>query len=365
MRVWSRLERGLLPLARLRKLLLSLFFALSCLCLFGFSLYYESDLIEIYSHSPLSQSEQQLGKTLDSRITEFQKNMGIYPSEKASIYIIRDEKEYRSFSLGRAQIVEHSNGFYDSKDNVIRVRAPEHVKENYVNLLLHEYIHWYIDLLFQNAPLWFHEGLATSQSQPLGYERYLIYLRESLINPSGNLFRLSYSYPQRKEDWDGFYISSTMALRFMQEQHEKQWERFWSRVAQEYWAGKKAHFSRTFSQSYGETMWDFHTRFTAHSKRQGYFYLVVLGNSLLIALLPFVMLIAAHKRRKKMKLLPDMPLINDEEMGNPGASYHVVISKPETYYHAGMDGAKVNYQIEMEETETNYDEEPDNPETKD
>lgn len=365
MRVWSRSERGLLPLARLRMLSLSLIFALSCLCLSAFTLSYESDVIEIYSRTPLSQSEQQLGKNLDLRITEFQRNIGVYPYEKARIYIIGDEKEYRSLSLGKAEIVEFSNGFYDSKDNLIRVRAPEQVKENYVNLLLHEYIHWYIDLLFQNAPLWFHEGLATYHSQPLGYERYLIYLRESLINPSGNLFRLSYSYPQRKEDWNGFYVSSTMALRFMQEQHEKQWERFWAKVAQEYNAGKKAQFGRTFSQSYGETMWDFHARFTTYSKHQGYFYLVVLANSLLIALLPIVVLIAAHKRRKKMKLLPDLPLINDEEMDNLGASYHIAMSKPEKYYHAGMDGAKVNYQVENRKPESSDDEDPDNSETKD
>lgn len=310
----SQSKRGLLFPARLRGLLLSLIFLFSCIYLSGYNLSYESAMIQIYSHNPHSQYEQHIGQSLDERITEFQKSMGIYPIEKARIYIINDEKEYRRLSLGKAEIVELSSGFYDSKENLIRARSPEQVKENYVNLLLHEYIHWYIDLLFYNAPLWFHEGLATYHSQQIGYERYLIYLKESLINPSGNLFRLSYSYPERKQDWDGFYISSTMAVRFMQEQHTGKWEAFWARVSLEYKAGKKAHFNRTFSQGYTETLWDFHARFTAYSKRQGYIYLVVLINSLIIALLPFVMIIAAYKRRKKMKLLPDMPLIEEEQI---------------------------------------------------
>ena len=44
-----------------------------------------------------------------------------------------------------------------------------------------------------------------------------------------------------------------------------------------------------------------------------YIYLVVLVNSLIIALLPFVMIIAAYKE-KKMKLLPDMPLIAEKQI---------------------------------------------------
>lgn len=290
------------------RLCVPLFFCLFSLStLFGYSLSFSSPTHEIYSQSPKPEIEANIGRELDARISEFQMSLGIYPAEAVRIYIISDEKEYQRLSLGRGEIVEYSDGFYDGKEGVIRVRSHIHTQENYLNLLMHEYIHWYIEELFTGAPLWFHEGLATYHSRQFGYERYLLYLRESLINPSGDLFRLSHSYPKDKADWNGFYLSSTMAVRYMQEKHGESWQRFWHIVALEYKSGRKANFTRAFTHSYGTTLWDFHTSFTKHSKKQGYLYLIVLINSLILALLPVVMLIAARKRRKRMKLLPDLP----------------------------------------------------------
>jgi hypothetical protein len=271
---------------------------------------------DLYSNKPASPADYDLSKALDGKIGDLQMQFGVYPDAKVPIYIVYGEDEYRSLSEDSASIVEFSEAFYNSKEGAIFARSKDQVSDNHLKIMVHEYIHWYIEELFIQAPLWFHEGMATYFSQQLGYERYLIYLKESLIQPQSDLFRMSYRYPENREDWPHFYLSSAMATHYMQDRFPAQWQSFWNQVAANNKAGKRSIFSQTFAQSYQTSLWDFHTSFGSYSKRQGYLYLFVALNTVVFAFLPFVMFAIARKRRRRMQGLPDLPLedeADDEE----------------------------------------------------
>ncbi len=274
----------------------------------------QSPYITLYSNNQKSSKDLYLGTILSEKIGDLQMQLGVYPESRVPIYIVYKAENFAELAQGKAEIVEFSDAFYSGTEKAIYIRSKDQVRENYLKILLHEYIHWYLDELIRGAPLWFHEGMATYLSGQMGYDRYLIYLKESLINPKSDLFRVGHKYPDDRADWSRFYLSSAMAVRYMQDRHELQWKRFWDAVAYSHKQGRSIRFSEAFVSSYRQNLWDFHQNFEAYSKRQGYLYLIIALNSFLFALLPFVMLAIARKRRRRMQLLPDLPL---EQMDSP------------------------------------------------
>lgn len=304
-----------------RGLCLALFCALFSL-LMGYQKLHESPYHELYSERDGTASDLALSKALSHKIADLQITLGVYPKARVKIYIVHGEENYQKLSLGKAEIVEFSDAFYSGKERVIYIRSQDQIYENYLKILLHEYIHWYLEELFISAPLWFHEGMATYFSGQMGYDRYLLYLRESLINPKSDLFRIGYFYPENRADWPRFYLSSAMAVRYMQDKHPEQWARFWDIVAAYHHQGQKVRFSEAFAAAYHTTLWDFHQDFERYSKRQGYLYLIVVANSLIFVFLAVLMLFAARKRRRRLRSLPDLPDIpepedKDEEEADP------------------------------------------------
>lgn len=290
--------------------------------LMGYQKLHESPYHELYSEKPASASDLALSKALSQKIADLQITLGVYPKARVKIYIVHGEKDYQKLSLGKAEIVEFSDAFYSGAERAIYIRSQDQIYDNYLKILLHEYIHWYLEELFTSAPLWFHEGMATYFSGQMGYDRYLMYLRESLINPKSDLFRVGYFYPENRDDWPRFYLSSAMAVRYMQEKHTAQWQRFWDIVAVYHSKGEKVRFSEAFVNGYHTSLWDFHQKFERYSKRQGYLYLIVAINSLVFASLAILMPFAARKRRRRLRNMPDLPDVpepeeEEEEEENP------------------------------------------------
>ncbi|MDD3563116.1 MAG: hypothetical protein PHR32_05530 [Candidatus Cloacimonetes bacterium] len=288
--------------------LFGVFFSL----LMGYQLLHESPYHQLYGEKAASTSDIELSQALAHKISDLQITLGIYPKTRVKIYIVHGEKEYHKLSVGKAKIVEFSDAFYSGEERAIYIRSQDQILENYLKILLHEYIHWYLEELFSSAPLWFHEGMATYFSGQMGYDRYLLYLRESLVNPKSDLFRIGYYYPENRADWPRFYLSSAMAVRYMQEKHQEQWGGFWNIVAAYHHQGQIIRFSEAFVAAYQTSLWDFHQDFERYSRRQGYLYLIVALNSLIFAFLAVLLPFAARKRRRRLRNMPDLPDLLDE-----------------------------------------------------
>lgn len=295
---------------------LALLFCLLLCCsslLADYSLQLKTTNLAVYAEKPIHPSLQKSLQRLDAKIDDLQMELGIYMDSPAPIYLVKDHASYQSLALGRAKIVEFSDAFYSGSERRIYIRPGEEVADGYFKTLLHEYIHWYLESIFAHAPLWFHEGMATHFSGQMGFERYLYYLQQSFLGRSSDLFRMSYNYPAKREDWQIFYLSSSMAVRYMSERKPRAWKRFWDTVALNRRNGQKTMFSDCFAFAYRSNLYDFHRDYSAYTKSLRYQYLFWGFNSLLALLLPFVLIIGYHIRRRKMRLLPDLPEAEDEE----------------------------------------------------
>jgi len=299
----------------LRQLSLCLLFILGICSLSAleYNVVHTSEYIAYYSPEPISSSMRRIASLLDDRIADLHQNLGLYPTAKVAVYIVPDKHSYRELSIGRADIIEFSDAFYSGSEGRIYIRSGDQIEDSYTNVLMHEYIHWYVEQYFISTPLWFHEGMAVYFSGQLGYERYLVYLRESLRGKKGNLYRLSYNYPQERRDWELFYLSSAMAVRYMQNSHTENWKEFWDIVAAGHRAGGRLRFSEVFVMSYRTSVYDFTRAFEVQSRRQGYLYLFAAVNGIIFLILPVVMLVIARKRRKILNRMQDYDLPEESE----------------------------------------------------
>ena len=284
-------------------------------CMFAteYPLQFKTANLALYADKKPSPQIQQTLFALDSRIDELQMQLGVYLDELAPIYLMESEKTYNELALGKAQIVEFSDAFYDGKQQCIYLRPLTVQRSDYPGILLHEYLHWYLEKLFLRAPLWFHEGMAMHFSGQMGFDKYLIFLQQSFIGRSSDLFRLSSHYPENRDDWQIFYLSSSMAIRYMSDRHAESWKRFWELVAYAHRKGEKAEFSSYFALAYNTNLYDFHLGFSAWAHKLRWQYLIWGLNAMLALLLPLIVVLGYRNRQKRRAALPDLPEPEDAE----------------------------------------------------
>ena len=254
---------------------------------------------------------------LDERVGQLQMSLGVYPESRADIYIVPDRASYQLLARGRGAIVEFSEAFYSPWERRIYVRSADQVPENYGGLILHEYTHWWLDELLVGAPLWLHEGLATFYGGQLGLDRYYYYVRERFWGNRMDLFKLGYSYPQRREDWEMYYLTSYFAVRYIREMDPEAWRGLWNTVATNNRKGRRTRFSEAFARSYDSNLHTFNLDFAEASKRQAWIYLITGFSSLLFALLPFVVILAMLRQIRKMRAMPDLELPPEPDLELP------------------------------------------------
>ncbi len=201
--------------------------------------------------------------------------------------------------------MEFSDAFYSSAERRIYLRSPDQVWEDYANLIVHEYTHWYLDELLYGAPLWFHEGMATRHAGQMGIERYLYYIRERFWGNRMDLVKLAWDYPAERSDWEMYYLSSYFAVEFMQSEDPSSWRAFWQDVARLNRLGIRADWQTSFQLTYLMDLQSFNDKFAAASRAQAWIYLFFAVNTLIFALLPFAVIIGVMRHRRRMRALPD------------------------------------------------------------
>ena len=231
---------------------------------------------------------------------------GVYLDSRADIYVVPDEQSYELLTQGKGRIVEFSSAFYSSLNHRIYIRSADQILSNYSGIIMHEYTHWLLDEILRRAPLWFHEGMATQQGNQLGLDRYYYYIRERFWGNKMDLIKLAENYPQHPADWDLYYITSYYAVQYMKDKDPQAWKDFWEIVSNNYRTGKKTIFSEAFHNAYHMDLWQFNQDFAAYSKRQAYVYIFTGLGTFILILMPFILIYAHIRQRKKMKSLPDI-----------------------------------------------------------
>lgn len=287
-------------------------------CLHGeYTLIAKSRYVSIYGSGRTAESTLQLRQDLDAGIDEIQMQTGVYLDGGPDIYIVADDQGYDQLTQEHDEIVEFSDAFYNSAQRRVWVRPLESLKGNYIKVLLHEYTHWYLDQLFTGATLWFHEGMACLFANQLSLESYVNFTRDCFFGQRADLFRMGYSYPESPAQWQSYYLSSLFAVNYLMENYPEGWKNFWFITASAHKAGQKTPFVPAFNYSFGTTLYDFNHEYQAYLKQKAWKYLFIGINSLIFALLPFVLFFGYLRRRKHMKQLPDLPLPQDVELEPP------------------------------------------------
>jgi hypothetical protein len=110
----------------------------------------------------------------------------------------------------------------------------------------------------------------------------------------------------------------------------KNWKLFWDAVALHHKSGMKIRFNDAFIPAYNTSLYDFHKAFEAHAKRQSFIYIIVAINSIAFIILPFVMIAIARKRRKRMLLLPDLDIEEDDPPMDHDEPHPIMIASLES-----------------------------------
>ena len=296
---------------------LSLFLLIAACLRAEYTLIAKSRYVSIYGSGRTAESTLNLRQELDEGIDKIQMHTGVYVDGGPDIYIVPDDDAYARLTQEHQGIVEFSDAFYSSYEKRVWVRPLESLKGNYIKILIHEYTHWYLDQLFSGATLWFHEGMACLFANQLSLESYINFTRDCFFGQLADLFRMSYQYPESPSQWQSYYLSSLFAITYLQENYPEGWKTFWSITSSTYKAGQKTPFIPAFNYSFNTTLFDFNLQYQDYLKGKAWKYLFIGINSLIFSLLPFVLLIAYFKRRKRMKQLPDLPLPQDAELEPP------------------------------------------------
>ncbi len=266
-----------------------------------------TDNVVLYTDVSSTRDYSALLNSLEQRIELLQRSTGVYTDQRADIYLVPDRPSYKLLTRGKDSIVEFSEAFYSSSEQRIYVRSHDQVQSGYASILMHEYVHWYLDEIFLGAPLWFHEGMATRYGTDLGWERYPLFIRERFWGNKMDLFELAYRYPEAQRDWELYYLSSYFAVKYMQEKDVELWRRFWGIVSQNHRKGGKTRFISAFSTAYGSSLFQFNQEFSQHTRKMAYLYLVIGVNSFIFMLLPFAVVIAIIRHRRRLRTLPELP----------------------------------------------------------
>ncbi|MFO7660917.1 MAG: hypothetical protein R6V77_08385 [Candidatus Cloacimonadaceae bacterium] len=262
-------------------------------------------------------------RSLSRRINAFQMKLGVYPVQPLLITILPNRQEYEFLTTGKGKIVESSLAFYSPREKKIYVRSPDQIAmESYDGVLMHEYIHWFLDETLSSVPLWFHEGMAFYYSGQFGFPAYYSFTRYRFMGYKLSLTEMVYQYPRLKSYWNMFYLTSAFAINHLQSKHHDRWEDFWDNVSLVYNSSgasgpAKSDFTRTFYASFRMSQFAFSNEFDKVLKRYGWQFPLIGINALIFSLLPIIILLAWLKHRRKLKAMPELVDEVTEETATP------------------------------------------------
>lgn len=259
-------------------------------------------------------------KRLHQRINAFQMELGVYPINPLYIKILPTKAEYRNLTGGKGKIVENSQAFYSPYDKVIYVRSPDQLTlENYDAVLMHEYVHWFLDETLENVPLWFHEGMAMYYSGQFGFQSYYNFTRYRFLGIKLSLNDMARQYPADRSYWEMFYLTSSFAIDNLNSKHNPEWQDFWNRVGFVYNRSvnritERSDFIHVFNASFKMSLYAYSKQFDKTLGRYSWQFPLVGINAFIFSLLPFVLMIAWFKSRRRMRRMPDnLPLTEYDE----------------------------------------------------
>jgi len=270
---------------------LFLLFSFTVLNLFSEQQIYENITIE--SAPKDINFAQKIIREFASDIEKFQRKIGLYPDIPVKIYIAEDQKDYLSIINKNMKIMEFSQGFYSSKTNTIYIRNPQKIRGfiKIRKLVLHEYIHLFINYYWKNPPLWFHEGMAVYFSDDLSYDRELNFIKNYILGNSLCLEEMKFRYPKNRIEWESFYAKSALAVKYLFAKKRQEFYTLWDNAL------PSRDFDKIFLQSFYFTTKDFSNFFEEYSKTHFRAGILLASTGIIWGILPLIFIIGVIRRK--------------------------------------------------------------------
>ena len=281
--------------------LLLLLLLICSLNLFSEKIVLKNERIEVTCEEQDLAFAQNIIDVLPNMIDDFQVSIGSYPDFVAKIYLSHDREDFQRLTNHFSGITEFSNAFYSNRNKQIYIKSYFEIENNqqFHTILLHEYIHAFIDYYLKDAPLWFHEGMAVYFSRQYSLQMSINLGLDYLSGDVRDISKMERDYPFNSLNLSSFYAKSAQAVKFLYEENKNEFSNLFN---------KKAHFNSAFTTTFKTTRMIFYKDFEKSFKRK-----IILNTgygifSALWALLPIVLLLGWHRQSKKrQKEIDEMP----------------------------------------------------------
>jgi len=223
---------------------------------------------------------------LQPLIDDFQTKMGLYADFPLHIQIARNEAVYHALTANQG-VLEFSEAFYDGATQTVTIRHPGDLRhvERLGAILLHEYIHAYVNHYWRDAPLWFHEGMAVYFTEGVGFERAVQYAQATLLGRKLLLEQMN-AYPRSAADWDFFYAKSALTMQYLYTQRRAEFYRLWDLAPR-----KGGRFDVALAASMGLTRQDLGAQVDRYLKTRARWEILLASSSVIWGGMPLLLLV--------------------------------------------------------------------------
>jgi len=227
-----------------------------------------------------------ISRHINTDIGEFQKAIGFYPQVEVIIVIAPTEEYYRNLVSDYRGIIEFSQAFYSRADKTIYIRSLRNLRQfsNLRKIILHEYIHHFIDTVFYNAPLWFHEGMAVFFSGELSFDKEFMYAKDFLFGNTQTLLEMTDQYPSGSIRWNPFYIKSALAVKHLYTHYSDGFYELWD------YHDHPVNFNSQFITTFKMTITHFSNLLEEHLQKRFRLEIALAFSGLIWGLLPIILL---------------------------------------------------------------------------
>ncbi|MCD4827966.1 MAG: hypothetical protein K8R90_00865 [Candidatus Cloacimonetes bacterium] len=228
-----------------------------------------------------------IGQNLQPLIDDFQKRIGLYTSFPLRIVVAANHTEYQRLVRDSGGVLEFSQAHYNRRSRTVYVRHPGDLRQvrQLGTILLHEYIHAYVDHYWRDAPLWFHEGMAVYFSEGVSLERSARYAFDTMLGNRLILPNMN-SYPQQAVSWELFYTKSALAVHFFYTQHRQEFFILWDEAPR-----NGGRFNNALALAMGVTTEGFSRELESWLKKKVGWEMILASSSFLWSVFPLLLLV--------------------------------------------------------------------------
>jgi hypothetical protein len=235
-------------------------------------------------------------RELALQINNFQQITKSFIEIPLTINIASDFEKYYYWQKNHNAIFENSIGFTDLENNTVYLRNPETISKDkkLISLLFHQYLHLYVYYHWKDAPLWFHESVASYFSEKLTLSYFMYFIFNYTFHKDYLLIKHANEYPDENENIEPYYFQAIYLMKKLLEEQNKIHILFEN-------SNNENNFLQVFYQTYNKYPEEFLEEFQVQIN-EFYYRNINLGIIFLTWLsFPIILVIARIKLHKKNK----------------------------------------------------------------